>query len=636
MRNYLTFVECSEKQKVAFISTFLREAAHEWLLLHEKENGTPKNWKELTQALIKRFGSNIRAQEAQMALMKISQGKRKMRDYSNEFQSLLCRLPSYDEKWMINLFIWGLQPHIAKSVGLQYPNTVTEAIKYAETADAALRASQKPHVTGNSTAGKLMSQEKKKRSGINKDKMREDEICKVFNKGKKSYDFSVQRVKGQWRKLVKNAGETKRRMNDYNAVKSPVKYIHTPSHAELEREDGLSRHHTVNGPAAVWRNAVNSISKKVRAGYLRRKGPIIEVNLAALARSKGAVVRTVSQWKQKENDEQQMQPSLKTREGRQSNRLLRREKEREARAHARERRFVTHVMQTVMSPSRGGIQSRTVVTPNQLLSWRFVEANRATIGNEENGQEKIGAENPNEQSQWYTVTDDIKEEAPSGQEKDQEKEDKEKKKVIRTVEDGLLMVVSARIYGRKIRTLIDSGATRCFVSPACVTTCGLKRVPRDVFLELGNGEKILSRGYIPDVPVVTAGLTVKTGVTVTNLLHDVDLVLGINWLKLVNPIVDWCGAKLYVPNAVHTALLQGNWLEDHVKVGTVTVLSSEEELDKLKDERFRFSISVLKAPKFWKWQDAKINSRANLQKGGEWAFVHADDCKLSNDCRHFM
>ena len=34
MRNYLTFVECSEKQKVAFISTFLREAAHEQLLLH--------------------------------------------------------------------------------------------------------------------------------------------------------------------------------------------------------------------------------------------------------------------------------------------------------------------------------------------------------------------------------------------------------------------------------------------------------------------------------------------------------------------------------------------------------------------------------------------------------------------------
>ena len=185
-------------------------------------------------------------------------------------------------------------------------------------------------------------------------------------------------------------------------------------------------------------------------------------------------------------------------------------------------------------------------------------------------------------------------------EKGQEKVEKENKKVIRTVEDGLLMV-SASIYGKKIRTLIDSRATKCFVSPACVAACGLKGVPRDVFLELGNGEKILSRGYIPNVPVVTIGLTVKTRLTVTNLLHNVDLVLGMNWLKLVNPIVDWCGAKLYVPNAVHTALLQGDWLEHYVKVGTVIVLSSEEGLDRLKDERVRSSISVLKAPKFWKW-----------------------------------
>ena len=172
------------------------------------------------------------------------------------------------------------------------------------------------------------------------------------------------------------------------------------------------------------------------------------------------------------------------------------------------------------------------------------------------------------------------------------------------------------------------------MSPACVAACGLKGAPRDTFLELGNGEKILSGGYIPDIPVVTARLTVAIGLTVTNLLHDVDLVLGMSWLKLVNPIVDWCGAKLYVPNAVHTALLQGNWLGNFVKVGTVTVLSSEEELNRLKDERIRSSIFVLKAPKFWKWQNEQINSRANLSKGGEWAFVHADDFKISNDCKN--
>ena len=68
------------------------------------------------------------------------------------------------------------------------------------------------------------------------------------------------------------------------------------------------------------------------------------------------------------------------------------------------------------------------------------------------------------------------------------------------------------------------------MSPVCATACGLKGVPRDIFLELGYGEKILSRGYIPDVPIVIAGLLVEIGLIVTNLLHNVDLVLGMNWL----------------------------------------------------------------------------------------------------------
>ena len=89
----------------------------------------------------------------------------------------------------------------------------------------------------------------------------------------------------------------------------------------------------------------------------------------------------------------------------------------------------------------------------------------------------------------------------------------------RKIEDGLLMVVATRIYGKKVRALIDSGATRCFVTPAYVTACGLKGTPRDIFLELGNGKKYLSKGYVSDVPVVTAGLTVKIGLTVTALLR---------------------------------------------------------------------------------------------------------------------
>ena len=125
------------------------------------------------------------------------------------------------------------------------------------------------------------------------------------------------------------------------------------------------------------------------------------------------------------------------------------------------------------------------------------------------------------------------------------------------MDDGLLLVVPAWINGHLLRALIDSGATRCFVTPACVATVGLVGKPQDTFLELGNGQKFLSRGFVPKPPVVIAGLTVRVGLTITSLLHEVGLVLGMNWLQLISPVIDWSSGKVYLPNAVHTALLQG-------------------------------------------------------------------------------
>ena len=98
------------------------------------------------------------------------------------------------------------------------------------------------------------------------------------------------------------------------------------------------------------------------------------------------------------------------------------------------------------------------------------------------------------------------------------------------MKDGLLLVVTARINGHSVCALIDSGATRCFVTPSCVIAVELKGQPQDTFLELGNGQKFLSRGLVPDVSVVIAGLMVRVGLTATSLLHEVDLVLGVNYL----------------------------------------------------------------------------------------------------------
>ena len=162
------------------------------------------------------------------------------------------------------------------------------------------------------------------------------------------------------------------------------------------------------------------------------------------------------------------------------------------------------------------------------------------------------------------------------------------------------MVVPARIFGREIRALIDSGATRNFISPAGVTQWGLTVEAHNTFLELGDGKKVLSRGRAVDVPVVTSGYEMKTNLTVSNLLHGVDIVLGMTWLKVADPLIRWSTGQMYIPDSVSSyQRIVGQWLEKQVKVGTVKVLSRNEDLESLKQPSDIASIEILKSPSFW-------------------------------------
>ena len=80
-----------------------------------------------------------------------------MRDYASQFKTLLGRLDSYDEGHMLNLFIWGLQPDLARSVSLHYPQSIAKAVSLAETTELAIKASRRPgwksSTAGNPTKG---------------------------------------------------------------------------------------------------------------------------------------------------------------------------------------------------------------------------------------------------------------------------------------------------------------------------------------------------------------------------------------------------------------------------------------------------------------------------------------------------
>ena len=109
VRHYLAFMGGSDLQQVACAVTLLRDAAHEWFTTYErKHRQLPRDWAQLSTALLERFGSTMRSQEAQSQLMSISQGTRPVREYASQFEMLLGRLESYDENMLLNQFVWGL------------------------------------------------------------------------------------------------------------------------------------------------------------------------------------------------------------------------------------------------------------------------------------------------------------------------------------------------------------------------------------------------------------------------------------------------------------------------------------------------------------------------------------------------
>ena len=106
----------------------------------------------------------------------------------------------------------------------------------------------------------------------------------------------------------------------------------------------------------------------------------------------------------------------------------------------------------------------------------------------------------------------------------------------RNSDDGILLMVEIRVFGKVARALIDSGASRCFVSPGAVLRLGLHSIQEPCMLELADGQKILTNGKVPNALVQVASSTARVNMTVSPLLHNVDIILGVTWLHIVNPV----------------------------------------------------------------------------------------------------
>ena len=98
----------------------------------------------------------------------------------------------------------------------------------------------------------------------------------------------------------------------------------------------------------------------------------------------------------------------------------------------------------------------------------------------------------------------------------------------RKKDDGILLVVKARIFGKECKALIDSGATRSFITPAAVLRCGLHSIHQETLLELADGRKLLSQGQCPHTLLTVSSKNCKVDLTICPLMKNIDVILGIN------------------------------------------------------------------------------------------------------------
>ena len=171
---------------------------------------------------------------------------------------------------------------------------------------------------------------------------------------------------------------------------------------------------------------------------------------------------------------------------------------------------------------------------------------------------------------------------------------------VRNLDDGILLIVTVRVFGKEMKALIDSGASRCFISPTAVVKGGLHSVYDKTVLELADGRRVLSEGKVPHCLINIASSSVKVDCTVSPLMRGIDLILGANWLQLVNPLIDWSIPRLLFPAKDSNGVIEGTWLQKRFRIGQVNVLKNIDTESRLSDEGSK-DLSVLRCPTFWSY-----------------------------------
>ena len=266
-------------------------------------------------------------------------------EYFDAFESYLAQIEDYDESFYLAMFIFGLRPALLTQVFAQHPATLLEAKVLAETLELT-QSMVKAHQREKKTIKVAQhSGTQERRSG---------RLCQSCQKGQmKTCKF-----------------------RDRDQKTDSFRGGCISAHRGAREVSCLESH----GPAAVWRSMLRDLPQGDRAGHVRRQCSIVTIDLEPLTRkrdqrlSANTTVAVMSMHS----------PSRGPRATRVylRNRLLWRDRERRARDHVRKWGYVTQLLETLVSPTRGGTESCEGVTTSRLQDWQSIRLKRAITGEE--------------------------------------------------------------------------------------------------------------------------------------------------------------------------------------------------------------------------------------------------------------
>ena len=136
-----------------------------------------------------------------------------------------------------------------------------------------------------------------------------------------------------------------------------------------------------------------------------------------------------------------------------------------------------------------------------------------------------------------------------------------------------------------------------------------------IHLELADGSKVRSTQQTQAVPCIVGNSICQKTFTVTKLLSNVDVVLGMDWLMRWHPVIDWRKQSMYLYvnrqwDQVNGVLLGGTQSAGTVKIFEAYCASDEKKIS---------NWTIVQRPKLWHQRKA-ANNVASMNEDNENSF----------------